>query len=63
MITAGWIIYATDSSDEGKAEAKAWSRAQGFTPDDVRIVIREEQQCLVIAKRSVSPKATSLTPA
>lgn len=63
MITTGWVIFATDASDEGRAEAKAWCRVQGFTVDDVRIVIREEKQCLVIAKRSVNPKATSLTPA
>ena len=63
MIEAGWVIFATDASDEGRAEAKAWCRAQGFTVEDVRIAIREEKQCLVIAKRSVSPKATSLTPA
>lgn len=60
MITAGWVIFATDASDEGKAEAKAWCRVQGFTVDDVRIVIREEKQCLVIAKRNLTPKLQSV---
>ena len=60
MITTGWVIFATDASDEGRAEAKAWCRAQGFTVADVRIVIREEKQCLVIAKRNLTPKLQSV---
>jgi hypothetical protein len=60
MITEGWVIFATDASDEGRAEAKAWCRAQGFTVEDVRIVIREEKQCLVIAKRNLTPKLQSV---
>jgi hypothetical protein len=54
MIDAGWVVYATDASEEGKAECKAWCKAKGLTPEDVRIVIREGNQCIAITKRKVT---------
>ena len=54
MIPAGTIILATDDSPEGIADARLWIRAQAFTPADVQLVKRDGQ-CLVIAKREVSP--------
>lgn len=53
MIEAGWVIYATDASEEGKAEVKSWCRDHGLSADDVKIVIREGTQCLAITKRKV----------
>ena len=60
MIAPDTVVFATDASDEGKADARAWCRLQGFGSDDVRIVLRGDKQCLVIAKRGISPKAVSL---
>lgn len=54
MIGADVVIYATDASPEGQVECKAWCKAKGLTPDDVRIVIREGAQCLAITRRSVT---------
>jgi hypothetical protein len=54
MIPADWIVYATDASEEGKAECKAWCKDHGLTPEDVRIIIREGTQCLAITKRKVT---------
>jgi hypothetical protein len=54
MIEAGWVVYATDASDEGKAECKAWCKEHRLSADDVKIVIREGNQCLAITKRKVS---------
>ena len=53
MIPANTVIYAAHS--DAVDDAKAWCRAQGFTPGDVQLVKRDDQ-CLVIAKRPVSPK-------
>lgn len=36
-IQPGTIIFATDASAEGKADARAWLKAQGYTPAQVRL--------------------------
>jgi len=35
-IKAGTIIFATDASAEGRADARAWLKKRGYTPQDVR---------------------------
>jgi len=55
MLLADTIILATDDSDAGVSDARGWIKAQAFTADDVRL-IKRDGQCLVIAKRPVSPR-------
>ncbi len=54
MIPADTVVYATDASDEGKADCKAWCREHKLSADDVRIFIREGKQCLAVTKRKVA---------
>ena len=49
------IMFCTEASDEGVADARAWVRRQGFTADDVRLAKRDGQ-VLVISRRPLSPK-------
>jgi hypothetical protein len=49
------VIFASDASPEGIADAKAYIRRFGLTQDDVRLV-RQDGQSLVIAKRNVFDK-------
>lgn len=58
MIPAETVIFAGPADDEGIQNAKDWLAAQKFTPDDVRL-IKRDGQCLIIAKRDVSPKLLS----
>ena len=55
MLPAETTLLATDDSEAGIADARLWIRAQAFTADDVRL-IKRDGQCLVIAKRPVSPR-------
>ena len=55
VIPADTIILATDDSEAGVSDARLWIKAQAFTADDVRL-IKRDGQCLVIAKRPVSPR-------
>jgi len=55
MLPAETTLLATDDSEAGIADARLWIRAQAFTGDDVRL-IKRDGQCLVIAKRPVSPR-------
>lgn len=54
MIPEDWVVYATDASDEGKAEVKAWCKEHRLSADDVKIVIRDGTLCLAITKRKVT---------
>jgi len=40
-IKAGTIIFATDASEEGREDARAWLRERGYTPQDVRLYERD----------------------
>ena len=53
MIPAETVIFATQDSPDGQADARAWCKAHGMTADDARLVKRDDQ-CLVIAKRLVN---------
>jgi len=55
VIPADTIILATDDSEAGVSDARLWIKAQAFTADDVRL-IKRDGQCLVIAKRPISPR-------
>lgn len=55
---AGWVLFATDDSEAGISDARQWCKDNSMTGEDVRLV-RREGQCLVIAKREVSPRQTS----
>lgn len=37
VIKEGMIIFATDACKAGKADARAWLKEQGYTPDQVRL--------------------------
>ena len=50
---AGFVLYASDDSEEAIAEAREYVRSRGLTRDDVRMVKREGQ-VLVIAEREVT---------
>lgn len=54
MIPAGYVLFATDTSDEGIEDARDWIKGQSFTQEDVKL-IKRSNQCLVIAKRAVKP--------
>jgi predicted O-methyltransferase YrrM len=54
-LVKGPVIFASDASPEGLADAKAYIRRFGLTQDDVRLV-RQDGQSLVIAKRNVFDK-------
>ena len=50
------VIFATDISDAGIADARGWLKQQNYTGEQVKIVKREKQ-CLIIAKtRITAPK-------
>lgn len=51
----GPVIFASDSSHDGIADAKAYIRRFGLTREDVSLVVRNGQT-LVIAKRDCSAK-------
>jgi hypothetical protein len=51
----GPVIFASDSSADGLADAKAYIARFGLTRDDVSLVIRDGM-ALVIAKRDCSSK-------
>lgn len=53
-IPAGYVLFATDASDEGIEDARQWISKQQFTKEDVKLIKRSDQ-CLVIAKRAVKP--------
>jgi len=55
MMPTDTVLFATDDSEAGVSDARLWIKAQAFTADDVRLVKRDGQ-CLVIAKRPVSPR-------
>ena len=51
------VLFATDATEAGVSDARAWAKAQNLSADDVRIVKRTTEgveQCLVIAKRQIS---------
>ena len=54
MIPTGYVLFATDDSDEGIQDARQWIAKQQFTQEDVKLVKRSNQ-CLIIAKRAVKP--------
>ena len=58
MTPADTVIFATQDSPNGQADARAWCKAHGLTADDARLVKRDDQ-CLVIAKRPVNLRALS----
>ena len=51
----GPVIFASDSSHDGVADAKAYIRRFDLTREDVALVVRSGQ-ALVIAKRDCSAK-------
>lgn len=63
MINPGTVLFATDTTDAGISDARAWIKAQGYTGDDVSLRktdIDGVQMCVVIAKRQwLEPKAIS----
>lgn len=52
-IEAGTVLYASDDSDEGVADARAYIKRFGLTREDVRLVKRLGQT-LVIAKQEMT---------
>ena len=42
-IKTGVIVFATDDSREGVADARAWLKASGLTPADVRLYQHDGQ--------------------
>lgn len=52
-VQADTVIFATDDSAAGIADARAWIKLQQLTADDARL-IRKDGQCLVIAKKPLS---------
>lgn len=57
MTPPGFVLFATDASDAGVNDARAWIKSQGLTGDDVKMVKREiegSEMCLVISKRDVA---------
>lgn len=46
----GFILFASDDSDAGVSDARAYISREGFTSDDVRL-IKKDGQALVVAKR------------
>lgn len=54
IIPTGYVLFATDASEEGIEDARDWIAKQQFTTEDVKLVKRSNQ-CLVIAKRAVKP--------
>ena len=57
ILPAGMVVFATDDSAEGIADARDEIKRRAFTPDDVRLV-KKDGQCLIIAKRPLEPKRT-----
>lgn len=51
----GPVIFASDASHDGIADAKAYIRRFNLTREDVSLVVRNGQ-ALVIAKRDCSAK-------
>lgn len=51
-IKAGTVIFATDDSREGVADARVWLRDSGLTPADVRLY-KLDGMTLVQALRDV----------
>ena len=45
-IKAGFVVFATADTSDGIAEARAWLKEHGFTPDRARLY-RHERQVLV----------------
>lgn len=54
-IGSGVIVFATDDSKEGAADARAWLKATGLTPKDVRFY-QLDGMTLVQTLRSVEIK-------
>lgn len=52
MIPIGTVVFATDDSEAGVADARAWLASKGYTRADVRL-IKREGQVLVIAERGL----------
>jgi len=46
----GMVLFASDDSDAGLADARAYIRQRGLTRDDVKL-IKRDGQVLVIDKR------------
>lgn len=53
-MTRGWVLYASDTSNDAVAEAREYIARHNLTRDDVRLV-RRDGQTLVIAEREVRP--------
>lgn len=47
------VIFATDTSEAGIADARGWLKQQNYTGEQVKIVKREKQ-CLIIAKVQIN---------
>jgi hypothetical protein len=54
-VKTGTIVFATDASAEGVADARVWLRESGLTPQDVRLY-RLDGMTLVQALRDVEMK-------
>lgn len=52
MIRSGTVVFATDDSEAGVSDARAWLASKGLTRADVKLVKREGQ-VLVIAERGL----------
>lgn len=49
------VVFATDDSDEGIADARAWLEHHRLTIEDVRL-FKREGQCLITSKRELELK-------
>lgn len=59
-IKAGTIVFATDASAEGVADARKWLRDTGLTPQDVRLYLLDGMT-LVQALREIEIKKRPAT--
>lgn len=55
VIPIDTIVFATDDSDNGVADARAWLQHHRLTIEDVRL-FKREGQCLVVSKRELELK-------
>lgn len=55
MIPPDTVVFATDDSDDGIADARAWLEHHRLTIEDVRL-FKRDGQCLITSKRELELK-------
>lgn len=60
MIPRDTVLFASDDSEDGLADARAYIARFGLTGDDVKMG-RKDGQCLVVSKRDLRKLTSSAT--